>query len=93
MLDGSERVAEPSEAFQAAGVPGSQNGPMLELLLVALFALSLHALVTGRTLSPSVQARGPRTVRVLGGVGLVFAIVGFVLDQTHVLATVPVGPR
>src|SRR5208282_474194 len=69
-----ERMAGPCQALQTAGVPGGQGRATLEIVLALLFVLSLHALITGRTLSPSVQALGPRTVRVLGGVGLACAL-------------------
>jgi hypothetical protein len=85
-------MAGPCQALQTAGVPGGASsgpGPVLALLIV----LSLHALITGRTLSPSVQARGPRTVRVLGGVGLAFALFSYLIDRTHdrVIAMIALG--
>jgi hypothetical protein len=88
-----EGMAGPAEALQTAGVPGGVGGSTLVIVLAFLFVLSLHALITGRALSPSVQARGPRTVRVLGGVGLAFALFGYLIDRTHdrVLATIGLG--
>lgn len=85
-----ERMAGTCQALQTAGVPGgASSGPVLALLVV----LSLHALVTGRTLSPSVQALGPRTVRVLGGVGLAFALFSYLIERTHdrVITTIALG--
>ncbi len=76
-----------------AGVPGGQGRSMLVIVLALLLVLSLHALLTGRTLSPSVQALGPRTVRALGGAGLAFALVSSLIDRTHdrVIATIALG--
>jgi hypothetical protein len=66
---------------------------MLLIVLTLLCVLSLHALITGRTLSPSVQTLGPRTVRALGGVGLAFALFSYLIDRTHdrVIATIALG--
>jgi hypothetical protein len=75
------RMAQPSQEIQMAGVPGGGGREMLAPLLVVLFVLGLHAVITGRTLSPSVQARGPRTVRVIGGVALAFAVVAYLVDR------------
>ena len=88
-----QRMAWPCQALRTAGVPGGQGGAMFVIVLALLVVLSLHALVTGRTLSPSVQALGPRTVRVLGGLGLAFALFSYLLDRTHdrVIATVALG--
>ena len=88
-----QRMAWPCQALQAAGVPGVQGGSMFVIVLALLVVLSLHALITGRTLSPSVQALGPRTVRVLGGVGLALALFSYLIDRTHnrVIATIALG--
>jgi hypothetical protein len=40
------------------------------VVLVVVAVLSTHALVTGRPLSPSLQHLGPRSVRLLGSLGI-----------------------
>jgi len=74
-------MAQSCPEIQVAGVPGGGGRGMLAPLLVVLFVLGLHAVITGRTLSPSLQARGPRTVRVIGGVGLAFAVLMYLVDR------------
>jgi hypothetical protein len=84
------RMAGPRQTLRTAGVPGAQGRSMLVIVLALLVVLSLHALITGRTLSSSVRALGPRTVRFLGGVGLAFALLGYLIERTHdrVIATI-----
>jgi hypothetical protein len=88
-----KRMAGRCPVLQTAGVPGVQGRSMFVIVLALLCGLSLHALITGRTLSPSVQALGPRTVRVLGGVGLAFALFSYLIDRTHdrVIAAIALG--
>jgi hypothetical protein len=59
-------MAQPCQEIQVAGVPGGGGRGMLAPLLVVLFALGLHAVITGRTLSPSLQARSAKaTIRII----------------------------
>jgi hypothetical protein len=67
--------------------------PWSVILWGALLALSLHALVTGRTISESTRELGPRTIRMLGGLGIALVVLSYFLIRTRdrILLTLALG--